>query len=103
MNFWQFADKTLERIRVEHVAGCGIFMLTIMIFVMIYVSPTLAQDDLFKTLAQVIVVQGLVGLAMAAWFTVKNQKDGEMTIKNDESTPIPTREVDHEQHTNEDH
>lgn len=51
------------------VAGAGAFLLTIMVFVMLWSKPELADNDLFKTLAQAVVVQGLVGLAMAHWFT----------------------------------
>ena len=35
--------------------------------------PSLRKDDLFKVIAQAIVVQGLIGLAMARWFTKKGQ------------------------------
>ena len=51
------------------IAGAGIFILTIIVFALIAWKPTLADNDLFKMLAQAIVVQGLVGLAMAHWFT----------------------------------
>jgi hypothetical protein len=51
------------------VAGGGSFALTIFVLVMILVRPELAQNDLFKSLAQAIVIQGLIGLVMAFLFT----------------------------------
>lgn len=69
MNFWQFLDKQIDRIRPSGVAGAGIFLLTFIVLWMLRDDRTLADNDLFKTLAQAIVVQGLIGLAMAAWFT----------------------------------
>ena len=78
MNLWQFLDKQLERAsrtKPSTVAGAGIFLLTILVLQMLKDDRTLADNDLFKTLAQSIIVQGLVGLAMAAWFT-KNNREG---------------------------
>lgn len=79
MNFWQFLDKQIGRIgalkiKPSTIAGAGIFALTVLVLEMLKEDRTLADNDLFKTLAQSIIVQGLVGLAMAAWFT-KN-RDG---------------------------
>ena len=73
MNIWQFLDKQIGRIKPSGVAGAGIFALTVLVLQMLEDDRTLADNDLFKTLAQSIVVQGLVGLAMAAWFT-KNRE-----------------------------
>lgn len=72
MNGWQFLDKQIGRVKPTGVAGAGIFMLTGAVLLMLWANPELGKDDLFKTLAQAIIVQGLVGLAMAAWFTAKN-------------------------------
>lgn len=69
MTFWDFLDRQLARVRAEHVAGAGVFILTGLVFALVAAWPALAKDDLFKTLAQAVVVQGLVGLAMASWFT----------------------------------
>ena len=69
MTFWDFLDRQFARIRAEHVAGAGVFILTGLVFALVAAWPALAKDDLFKTLAQAVVVQGLVGLAMASWFT----------------------------------
>lgn len=71
MTFWDFLDRQLARVRAEHVAGAGVFILTGVVLALIATWPELAKDDLFKTLAQAVVVQGLVGLAMASWFTKK--------------------------------
>jgi len=77
MNFWQFLDKQFSQIRTEHVAGAGVFLLTAVVLLMLRNDPALANNDLFKTLAQAIVVQGLVGLAMAAWFTKRASDNGD--------------------------
>lgn len=51
------------------IAGGGSFALAVMVFVMMAINPELAKDDLFKMLAQAVVIQGLVGLVMAFLFT----------------------------------
>lgn len=53
-------------------AGAGAFALVILVFVMMIVRPELADNDLFKSLAQAVVIQGLIGLVMAFLFTGKN-------------------------------
>lgn len=73
MTFWAFLDRQMNRLKVDHVAGAGVFLLTVLVFHMLGQKPALADNDLFKTLAQAVVVQGLVGLAMAAWFTTKRR------------------------------
>lgn len=74
MTLWDFLDKQFSRIRAEGVAGAGIFVLTAVVLLMLSNDRTLADNDLFKTLAQAIVVQGLIGLAMAAWFTKRDPR-----------------------------
>ncbi len=69
MTFWDFLDRLFARIRGDAIAGAGIFMLTGVVLYMVAAYPKLSENELFKMLAQAIVVQGLVGLAMAAWFT----------------------------------
>lgn len=91
MNFWAFLDKLVSRWRVEHVAGCGVFLLTVYVLRMLQLYPELADNDLFKMLAQAIIVQGLVGLAMAAWFTTKHRDT--VSIDQPEGEPVPTRDV----------
>ena len=61
---WPFPAPTARGI-----AGAGVFALTVLVLALIAWQPSLADNDLFKMLAQAIVVQGLVGLAMAHWFT----------------------------------
>ena len=90
MTAWEFFDKQFDRLKVEHVAGCGVFLLTVMVFWMIYRWPSLAENDLFKTLAQAVVVQGLVGLAMAAWFTTKAHST--VRIEQPPNDPVPVEE-----------
>jgi hypothetical protein len=91
VTFWDFLDRQLSRIRVEHVAGAGVFLLTILVFHMIRKEPALADNDLFGTLAQAVVVQGLVGLAMAAWFTTKHRET--VRVDNPPSDPVNTAEA----------
>lgn len=75
MTIWQFLDKQLDRFSASTVAGCGIFVLTVLVLLMVRESPQLAENQLFSVLAQAIVVQGLVGLAMASWFTIKHGRE----------------------------
>ena len=91
MTFWQFLDKQIGRLKPSGVAGAGIFVLTGVVLWMLANDRTLADDDLFKTLSQAIVVQGLVGLAMAAWFTKKDDYD-HASGKTDD--PVHTKEED---------
>lgn len=55
------------------IAGAGVFVLTCGIFAMMYAKPELAESDLFKMLAQAVVAQGLIGLAMAYYFTSQHR------------------------------
>ena len=54
------------------IAGGGVFVLTVLILAMLAFKPELAESDLFKSLAQAIVIQGLIGLVMAFLYTGKN-------------------------------
>jgi len=69
MTFWELVDKHMARLDARGIAGAGIFALTCVILWLIAEYPHLADNELFKVVAQSIVVQGLVGLAMASWFT----------------------------------
>ena len=89
MNFWEFLDKQISRVKPSGVAGAGIFLLTFVVLVMLKADRELAKDDLFKTLAQAIVVQGLIGLAMAAWFTKNREGTTETRIVNSDKDPVP--------------
>jgi hypothetical protein len=94
MTFWQFMDRQIARLSPSGTAGAGIFILTGIVLLMVYNDRTLADSDLFKTLAQAIVVQGLVGLAMAAWFTKKADEGiQKVTVANPPSNPLPVEEV----------
>ncbi|MXP24800.1 hypothetical protein GRI39_01905 [Altererythrobacter indicus] len=62
-----------DRLRARAVAGGGVFLLSQEILLMIFFKPDLAESDLFKTISQAIVVQGLIGLAMAFYFTAKER------------------------------
>lgn len=50
-------------------AGAGMFALVVMVLGMILIHPELADNDLFKSIAQAIVIQGLIGLVVASLFT----------------------------------
>lgn len=58
-------------------AGAGAFSLVVMVFALMWARPGLADNDLFKSLAQAIVIQGLIGLVMAFLFTGKNDTRGD--------------------------
>lgn len=64
-------NLTMAHARV--IAGAGSFMLTVAVFVIMVAKPELADNDLFKSLAQAIVIQGLIGLVMAFLFTGKQE------------------------------
>lgn len=94
MNFWAFLDKQIGRIRPDGVAGAGIFGLTVYVFKILVENPQMADNDLFKTLSQSVVVQGLVGLAMAAWFT-KRASGGDpqpVVVEQPPDHPVPVSE-----------
>lgn len=57
-------------------AGGGAFGLVLLVFGMIAYNPELAKDDLFKSLSQAVVIQGLIGLVMAFLFTGQNDNRG---------------------------
>lgn len=63
----------LPKFRATTIAGGGIFALSLLVLAMIYTKPELADNDLFKSLAQAIIIQGLIGLAMAFYFTAKDR------------------------------
>lgn len=75
MNLWHFLDRLTDRFDARSIAGAGIFALTCIILWMIAEFPGLADNELFKVIAQAIVVQGLIGLAMASWFTRRSGED----------------------------
>lgn len=57
------------------IAGGGAFTMTVMVFAMMWARPELAENDLFKSLSQAIVIQGLIGLVMAFLFTGNQTTD----------------------------
>lgn len=71
---------TPPRITLSHarfVAGGGVFVLATLIFGLIAWNPALADNDLFKMLAQAVIVQGLVGLVMAFLYAGNQHKTDE--------------------------
>lgn len=46
----------------------GLFLLTVGVFILMAVDPSLMKEDLFKTLAQAIVITGLINLAASFYF-----------------------------------
>jgi len=93
MNFWEFLDKQIGRLRPDGVAGAGIFGLTCYVLSILAEKPELADNDLFKTLSQALVVQGLVGLAMAAWFTKRASSEAQpVEVRQPANNPIPVQE-----------
>lgn len=78
------------------IAGGGIFGLTVMVLAMIYMKPELADNDLFSSLSQAIIIQGLIGLAMAYLYTGKNSENPTTDVRviNPPSDPVPTKQGD---------
>lgn len=76
----KFPSFTLNQARV--IAGGGSFLLTLVILAMMFFKPELAKDDLFKSLAQALIIQGLIGLVMAFLFTGKQvNEDGPQKVE----------------------
>ena len=81
--------------RARTIAGGGIFILTVIVLWMIYDKPELAENQLFSVLAQAIVVQGLIGLAMAFLFTAKERDNpNKVEVTNDPAHPVPVDDGD---------
>ncbi len=96
MTFWEFLDRRFSCVSASGLAGSGVFLLTGIVLYMLDRDRTLADNDLFKTLAQAIVVQGLIGLAMASWFTKDRSEPSQTRIVNDPTDPVPIVEEDHD-------
>lgn len=79
--------KLLDALRTRNgariIAGAGAFMLTLIVLVMMYIKPDLAENDLFKMIAQAIVIQGLIGLVMA-WLFTSSPRSAESDAKDGE-------------------
>lgn len=80
------------------IAGGGSFALTLLVFVMMWAKPELAENDLFKSLAQAIVIQGLIGLVMAFLFTGKQGAEDtpQVRIVNRSDDPVPVEPKGHD-------
>ena len=80
------------------IAGGGSFALTMMVFIMMWLKPELADNDLFKSLSQAVVIQGLIGLVMAFLFTGNSRgadsaPPQSVTIDQPASKPVPVEET----------
>lgn len=83
----------LPHFRPTAIAGGGIFSLSVMVLVMLYLKPALADNDLFKSLSQAIIIQGLIGLAMAFYFTGKDRHTDQVEVVNTPDAPVPTQDA----------
>lgn len=87
-----FPPMTMAAARV--IAGAGSFILTLLVFGIMIVRPELADNDLFKSLAQAIVIQGLIGLVMAFLFTGKQgaeESPQQVQVVNGGDDPVPVQ------------
>lgn len=82
------------------IAGGGSFAMTVLVFVMMWARPELAENDLFKSLSQAIVIQGLIGLVMAFLFTGNSRGDDShppeprrVIVDNPPDDPVPTEDA----------
>ena len=82
------------RANARAVAGAGIFALTLLVLAMIFFKPELVENDLFKMLAQAIVIQGLIGLAMAHYFTANSSQQQNVHVVNPPDEPVPVERAD---------
>ncbi len=73
MNFWQFLDRVLGRMPgwpdTRGWIVLGLFSQCTLIIYLIASQPKLAELDLFKLIAQGLIIQALIGLALAYFFT----------------------------------
>lgn len=76
------------------IAGAGSFLLAVMVFVIMFIKPELADNDLFKSLAQAVVIQGLIGLVMAFLFTGKQGAEGPPAPPQVTVTKMPDASVE---------
>ena len=74
--------KLLDALRTRNgariIAGAGVFSLTLLVMGMLFVKPSLGDSDLFKMLAQAVIIQGYIG--MMAWLftnSPRNQDEGQ--------------------------
>lgn len=67
-------DRLWTRNGARIIAGAGSFLLAGIVLLMIYIKPEIAEIELFKMIAQAIVIQGLIGLVMAFLFTGATRK-----------------------------
>jgi hypothetical protein len=80
MTFWQFLDKTLDRLpgwpNGRGLVGLATFSLTIMVLWMVKADESLRQDEFFKVIATAIVLTGFIN-GVVAFFYSQNQLNAE--------------------------
>lgn len=96
MKWSHFPSMTMNNARV--LAGAGMFILTLIVLAMIAWKPEIADNDLFKSIAQAIIIQGLIGLVLAFSFTGKNPNEDEpggprqVEVVNRRDHPVPVED-----------
>lgn len=85
MTFWQFLDRALQRMPgwpdTRGWIVLGLFGQCTYIIWLIARYPKLAEMDLFKLIAQGLIIQALIGLALAFFFTA-TQTGSELAKRN---------------------
>lgn len=80
MTFWDFLDKTLDRLpgwpNGRGLVGLATFSLTIMVLWMVKADESLRQDEFFKVIATAIVLTGFIN-GVVAFFFSQNQLNAE--------------------------
>jgi hypothetical protein len=80
MTFWQFLDKTLDRLpgwpNGRGLVGLATFSLTIMVLWMVKDDKSLREDEFFKVIATAIVLTGFIN-GVVAFFYSQNQLNAE--------------------------
>jgi hypothetical protein len=61
----------IMKIDTRAIITLNLHIMTFVVLIMMYVKPEIANVDLFKSIAQAIVIQGFIGLALSFYFTAQ--------------------------------
>jgi hypothetical protein len=85
VNFWQFLDKTMDRLpgwpNGRGLVGLATFSLTVLVLFMVQSDESLRQDEFFKVIATAIVLTGFIN-GVVAFFYSQNQLNAEASANS---------------------
>lgn len=97
MTFWQFMDKTLDRLpgwpNGRGLVGLATFSLTVMVLWMVKEDPELRQDEFFKIIATAIILTGFIN-GVVAFFFSQNQLNSEASQNSREAFQALGKQAD---------